>query len=151
MMSLLSEKLDAAEALKDFEGQLDNSGAVASFVGYVRPKGRKGDVKQLMLQAYSPLTEDNITATINRTKEKWDLEDVRVLHRIGYMKPGDAIVFVAAASIHRRAALEAVDYLMDHLKTQAIFWKKEITDTDTIWIEPRAEDYSDHQRWKEKD
>lgn len=151
MIALLSENLDAVQALKDFEGQLKSSGAVASFVGYVRPKGREGDVKQLMLQSYSPLTEDDITATINQTKEKWDLEDICVLHRVGYMKPGDAIVFVAAASIHRRAALEAVDYLMDHLKTQAIFWKKEITHTGEIWIEPRAEDYSDHQRWKEKD
>ena len=78
---------------------------------------------------------------------RWSLDDLQVLHRIGEIPVGDTIVFVAAASKHRREAFEAVDFLMDYLKTEAIFWKKEITMNDSKWIEPREKDYLDAKRW----
>ena len=68
-------------------------------------------------------------------------------HRVGEILPGETIVFVATASTHRRAAFEAADFLMDYLKTEAVFWKKESTDQTDSWIEPRADDYADAERW----
>ena len=71
-----------------------------------------------------------------------------VQHRVGEMKAGDTIVFVATASAHRRAAFEAADFLMDYLKTKAVFWKREKTDLGDAWIEPRDADYADAERWR---
>ena len=101
----------------------------------------------MSLTAYSPLTENGIKAAVKAAETRWDLENVLVAHRTGDMFPGDTIVFVAAASKHRRAAFEAADFLMDYLKTEAVFWKKEITENGQAWIEPRAEDYIDKNRW----
>ncbi len=119
-----------------------------SFIGLVRDHASTGDVTTLHLQAYSPMTENGIQQAVANANERWDLCGVHIIHRTGDMAPGDPIVFVAAASAHRRSAFEAADFLMDYLKTEAIFWKKEATSSGTHWIDPRAEDYTDSERWK---
>lgn len=147
MIRLTGEPLDAAEQLKAFEKAIGDAGAIVSFTGLVREQSAEGAVKTLHLQAYSPMTENGIEAAVETANARWPLTGVHVIHRIGDMAPGDAIVFVATASAHRRAAFEAADFLMDYLKTEAVFWKRETALSGAKWIEPRAEDYEDKARW----
>ena len=93
--------------------------------------------------------ETNQSGSRSHSRERWPISELCVVHRTGEMKPGETIVFVAAASAHRRAAFEAADFLMDYLKTKAVFWKREDTEKGPAWIEPREEDYKDASRWKE--
>jgi len=147
-VTLLTEAALKPEALlAEFEASLTNAGAIVSFSGLVRAEASGEAVSGLFLQAYSPLTENGIEQAIKDAQSRWPLESLKVVHRVGQMVPRDVIVFVAAASAHRRAAFEAADFLMDYLKTEAIFWKKEYGTAGEHWIEPRAEDYGDAKRW----
>ncbi len=147
MIALLDQPFDAADALRDFEQLCSGAGAIVSFTGRVRDHSPNGTVQMLHLQAYSPLTEQAMTKAAQQARERWDLGALAILHRVGDMQPDDTIVFVAAASAHRRDAFEAADFLMDYLKTKAVFWKKETTENGSQWIEPRAQDYEDSARW----
>jgi len=149
MLLLTDAPLDSSVLLKDLEKQSSGAGGVVTFTGLVRPESKSGAVSSLFLQAYSPMTENGIQAAIDAAQKRWPLTAVKVAHRIGEMVPGDTIVFVGAASAHRRAAFEAADFLMDYLKTEAVFWKRETTPAGTNWIEPRAQDYGDAQRWQD--
>lgn len=151
MIELTDTPIQAAACLTAFEKTVGDAGAIVSFTGQVRPSSRVGQVQTLHLQAYSPLTENGISKMVEAAQRRWPLTAVNVIHRIGDMVPGDTIVFVAAASAHRRAAFEAADCLMDQLKTEAIFWKKETTSSGDNWIEPRAADYQDNARWAQKE
>ena len=147
MILVSADEIDGPARLRAFEAEAGDAGAVVSFSGLVRPSSGQGDVKILHLQAYSPMTENGIEAAMAEAKDRWPLSNAVVVHRIGDMRPGDTIVFVATASKHRRAAFEAADFLMDYLKTKAVFWKREKTESTEVWIEPRDEDYADATRW----
>jgi molybdopterin synthase catalytic subunit len=149
MIRITDNPFQVADAVAEFERQSAGAGAIVTFTGLVRPHSAEGFVQTLHLQAYSPMTENGIRDAIDDTQQRWSLSAVQVIHRIGDMAPGDPIVFVATAAPHRRAAFEAADFLMDYLKTEAIFWKKEITASESRWIEPRAEDYRDRTRWNQ--
>ena len=145
---LTDAPLSAPALLSEFESEYPDAGAIVSFSGIVRPRNAAGEqVTGLYLQAYSPMTERGMTTSLAGALQRWPLDGAMVLHRIGDMVPGETIVFVATASRHRRAAFEAADFLMDYLKTQAVFWKKETTAAGSTWIEPRSEDYADAARW----
>ncbi|MEM9739931.1 MAG: molybdenum cofactor biosynthesis protein MoaE [Pseudomonadota bacterium] len=145
---LTSDALSPGELLGAFQSSLEVSGGVVSFCGQVRPINGAGQtVTTLHLQAHPSLTDAGILNAKAEAHSRWPLEASMIRHRIGDMAPGDTIVFVATASAHRRAAFESADFLMDYLKTKAVFWKKEITDTGAAWIEPRREDHSDYARW----
>lgn len=148
MLIVSDAPIDASALLKSFEASAVGVGAIVSFTGMVRSNAAEGNVEYLFLQSYSPMTETGIQTAIDETRSRWPVANVLVQHRIGEMKPGETIVFVATASAHRRAAFEAADFLMDYLKTEAVFWKKEKTDRGEKWIEPRAVDYSDAERWQ---
>jgi molybdopterin synthase catalytic subunit len=148
MILVSADEIDAAARLRAFEAEAGDAGAVVSFSGLVRPSSGQGDMKILHLQAYSPMTENGIEAAMAEAKDRWPLSNAVVVHRIGDMRPGETIVFVATASKHRRAAFEAADFLMDYLKTKAVFWKREKTESTEVWIEPRDEDYADATRWE---
>ena len=147
MLRLRNEPFDAGRELSAFEAEATGAGGIVSFTGLVRDHASSGAVRALTLQAYSPMTERGIETAMAEARERWPLMALKVIHRTGEMAPGEAIVFVAAASIHRRAAFEAADFLMDYLKTEAVFWKKEATATGEHWIEPRSQDYQDRARW----
>lgn len=148
MLSLSPAPINTGFELSSFESRVKSAGAIVSFSGLVRPVAKSGRVRELFLQAFSPMTERGIEKAMAEADARWDLQALRIVHRIGNMKPGETIVFVAAASAHRRDAFLATDFLMDYLKTQAIFWKKEATENGSVWIEPRAEDHQDQQRWE---
>ncbi len=148
MIRLVDSALNHTAALQKFTDSVGDAGAIVSFTGLVRFEAGKEAVTELLLEAYSPLTENGISKTVDYAKSRWALVGVDVLHRVGRMQPKDPIVFVATASRHRRDAFEAADFLMDYLKTEAVFWKKETTTAGTKWIEPRREDYADAARWQ---
>lgn len=147
MITLTDQAFDPGDTLRAFTAANPSAGGIVSFSGHVRPHAASGQVSFLHLQAYSPMTQQGIAAAAQDAHARWPLTGLRIIHRIGDMAAGEPIVFIAAASPHRRAAFEAVDFLMDYLKTKAIFWKKETGPNGTVWIEPRAEDYADSARW----
>lgn len=147
MITISEEPFDPAKVLSAFIKASTGAGAIVNFIGHVRPESSSGPVHNLHLQAYRLMTERGIEMAANEARSRWSLISLRIIHRIGDMSPGDPIVFVATASDHRRAAFEAADFLMDYLKTQAVFWKKETSAKEEKWIEPSPEDYTDSTRW----
>ena len=147
MLRVSDEPFEAGTELAAFEAEAAGAGAVVTFTGLVRDHATAGEVRSLTLQAYSPMTERGIEKAMTEAEARWPLMAIKVIHRTGEMAPGEAIVFVATASAHRRAAFEAADFLMDYLKTEAVFWKKEATPEGEHWIEPRSQDYEDRARW----
>lgn len=117
-------------------------GALVSFVGYCRSKTEDHITDSLFLDSYNPFTENEIGRICAEVSTRHRLLDSLVIHRVGMMKPGDAIVLVAALGVHRGQAFEAVRTLMDYLKTDAPLWKKEIGSDGQRWIEPDGEDYA---------
>ena len=142
---ILHGELSPGNAMTAFSAAHPDAGAIVSFVGKVRPDK---DVEELELRHYAPLTLKGMEELAEATLARWSLEGVLLHHRTGAMRPGDPIVLVAAAARHRRAAFEAADFAMDHLKSDAWFWKREKRGGEWRWIDPRAEDHSDLKRWK---
>lgn len=145
MITLTEAPFEPGALLTAFCAGRDETGAVASFVGLARAEG--GQASILELEAYPGFTESAIAAFAKGAAARFDLQDWRIVHRVGKIAPGEAVVFVATASRHRRAALEACDFLMDWLKSRAPFWKKEHGPDGARWIEPTAQDRTDAQRW----
>ena len=138
-----------AEILKLRRGN-PKIGALASFIGLVRDINDNAEVAGMTLEHYPGMTEKALQAIVDEAKRRWDIAEVLVIHRVGTLRPTDQIVLVAASSAHRRDAFAACEFIMDYLKTQAPFWKKEQTPTGTRWVEARASDDDAAQRWRDK-
>lgn len=149
MISVQSEPFDAAIELANLLREAGDAGAAVSFVGVVRGEGNEDGVTQLELQQYPGFTQGRIEQIASEARKRFGLEALTIIHRYGTLRVGEEIVFVAAAAAHRRAVFEAVDYLMDRLKTEAPFWKKEVRPSGSRWIEARESDVRDRQRWHE--
>jgi molybdopterin synthase catalytic subunit len=136
----------AAETAALTEGRAD-IGAVVAFTGLCRDEG--GRLSALELEHYPGMAEAEIARIAAQAQERWPLLGLTVIHRFGRIRPGDEIVLVLAASSHRRAAFEAAEFLMDYLKTQAPFWKREhLKDGKTgPWVEARTDDDEAAERW----
>ena len=146
---LSNEPLDPSKALADFTNMSEGQGAIASFTGIARQTSRSGHaVSGLFLDHHSQLTQESMQHIAETARQRFSVGPVLIIHRCGAVQPGDAIVLVAAASVHRRAALDAVDFMMDHLKAEALFWKREETETGQVWIEPTEDDYAALARWQ---
>jgi molybdopterin synthase catalytic subunit len=142
-----TEPFDPGALLTDFSRGRLTCGGVVSFTGLAREATDGAAVSTLELDAYPGFTEPAIAAMEAEARARFPVQDLLVVHRYGRVQPGEAIVFVAAAAEHRRAAFEAADFLMDYLKTRAPFWKKESGPDGERWIEPRPSDYDDIKRW----
>ncbi len=125
-------------------------GAVVAFIGMVRDLNLADDVVALELEHYPGMTEKSLTNIAQQAEKRWSLQAARIVHRVGKMYPGDQIVLVLTASAHRGDAYEANTFMMDYLKTEAPFWKKEWTPEGPRWIEARESDDSAVARWTEK-
>lgn len=145
MIRVSDRPFDAGALLTAFCAGRQETGAVASFTGLARAE--QGRTAALELEAYPGFTEAEIGRMADVARERFGLQDVFIVHRIGEIAPGEAIVFVATAAAHRREALEGCDMLMDYLKSRAPFWKKEHGPAGARWIEPTARDLNDAQRW----
>jgi molybdopterin synthase catalytic subunit len=122
-------------------------GAVVAFVGTVRDHSAGQGVSRMELEHYPGMTEAAIEAMIDAAQQRFDIRAARVVHRIGVLEPADQIVLVAVTSAHRGQAFQACEFLMDYLKTQAPFWKKESTSEGSRWVDARSSDDAALQRW----
>jgi molybdopterin synthase catalytic subunit len=122
-------------------------GAVAVFVGTVRDVNDAAQVRTLTLEHYPGMTEKALADIESQARARFDILDVRIVHRVGELAPSDQIVLVAVTSAHRGDAFAACEFLMDYLKTRAPFWKKEQTPAGARWVEARASDEQAAARW----
>ena len=150
-VDLLFAPFDAAAHYAAFVNQrgTGTSGAIATMVGIARAEAKDGRaLSAVRLEHYGTATIASMQQIANDAAQRFGVDDMLVLHRAGLILPGEAIVLVAAAAAHRRAAFDTVDYLMDSLKSDAIFWKQEICiDGDIRWIEPTEQDAVQAKRW----
>jgi len=122
-------------------------GAVASFIGTVRESSEGQSVSEMELEHYPGMTERSIEAMIDEAMRRFDIRAARVVHRVGRLAAGAQIMMVAVASAHRGQAFQACEFLMDYLKTQAPFWKKETTPAGARWVDARVADDTALARW----
>jgi len=122
-------------------------GAVAAFVGTVRDVNEGAGVVSMTLEHYPGMTEKALGEIVAAAQARWQLRRVRVIHRVGPLNPGERIVFVGVSSRHRGDAFAACEFLMDYLKTQAPFWKKELTPEGARWVDARVSDDQALARW----
>jgi len=140
--------LDPQLELAELTEQARGDGAIVTFIGLARAESRDGDaVDALVLEHHPTLTRQSLEDIAVACAQRFNVSHVRVVHRCGTVPAGEPIVFAGAASLHRRAAFDAADYLMDRLKTEAVFWKREVGEAGSDWIEPTAADIADRDRW----
>ena len=125
-----------------------DTGAVVSFIGQVRDLNEGDNVSQLTLEHYPGMTEKALEAIVSQAQSRWDIFDAIVIHRVGTLQPTDQIVLVVVSSAHRGEAFKACEFIMDYLKTEAPFWKKEVTNAGERWVDAKLTDDDARERWK---
>ena len=149
-------RLSIAVQTEDFSLQTEHAnlvsgdrsiGAVVAFIGMVRDLNLADDVVALELEHYPGMTEKTLHNIAQQAAKRWSLQAARIVHRVGKMYPGDQIVMVLTASAHRQDAYEANAFIMDFLKTEAPFWKKEWTPDGPRWVEARSSDDAAAAKW----
>jgi molybdopterin synthase catalytic subunit len=149
-VSIQIQDFDVSAELAKLRGDDKRVGAVCSFVGTVRDINDGDAVSELELEHYEGMTEKSLEAMIDKACERFDIYAARIIHRVGKLKPLDHIVFVAVTSAHRHESFQACEYLMDYLKTEAPFWKKEQTPNAaqaSRWVDARTSDDAAIKRW----
>ncbi len=150
-VSVQTEDFDLSAEVAKLRALDKRVGAVCSFVGTVRDINDGDVVSELELEHYPGMTEKSIEATIDAAMQRFDIYGVRVIHRVGKLQPMDQIVMVAVTSSHRGESFLACEFVMDYLKTQAPFWKKEQTpeaNSSARWVDARASDDAALAKWK---
>jgi molybdopterin synthase catalytic subunit len=125
------------------------AGGVVSFVGIARARGEAGEVRGIALEHYPGMTEQSLEEIAQEAWSRWELLEVRIVHRFGWIPAGERIVFAAAAALHRGPAFAACEFLVDQLKTRAPFWKKERGPQGEAWVEAREGDEAARVRWEQ--
>lgn len=126
----------------------DEDGAVVTFTGKVRNHNLGDNVAALTLEHYPGMTEKALQEIVDAARERWPLQRVTVIHRVGELFPGDEIVLVGVTSAHRGSAFSAAEFIMDYLKTRAPFWKREATEQGDRWVDARDNDHQAARRWE---
>jgi molybdopterin synthase catalytic subunit len=139
------EEFDPAAELEALTARGGKSGAVASFVGLVRADD---GLTSMTIEHYPGMTEREIASHAAEARRRWPIHELRIVHRVGTLNPGERIVFVGASAAHRKAAFEAVEFLMDYLKTRAPFWKQEERAGRKTWVTAKPEDEDAASRWR---
>jgi molybdopterin synthase catalytic subunit len=143
-----SEPLDPHREVDRLRAENPAIGAIVSFIGLMRDINEGDRVDSLYLEHYPGMTEKALLKIAKEATQRWHLEGCRVVHRVGEMHPTDPIVVVAVASRHRKEAFLGCEYVIDYLKTQAPFWKKEMTDGGERWVDARVSDDEAEERWR---
>jgi molybdopterin synthase catalytic subunit len=143
------EDFDSGAEIAAFRRADPGIGAIASFIGLVRDVNDGDAIAGMTLEHYPGMTEKALAGIVEQAKARWDIIDALVIHRVGELKPLDQIVMVAVTGAHRGAAFAACEFIMDYLKTQAPFWKKEQTAQGARWVEARSADDQAAARWGE--
>ncbi len=146
-VSIQVEDFDVSQELAQLRDNDARVGAVCSFVGTVRERNSGNAISSMELEHYPGMTEKSITSMMEEAAKRFDIYGARVIHRIGLLHPEDQIVLVAVTSVHRGTSFQACEFLMDYLKTQAPFWKKEVTPDGSRWVDARESDDVALARW----
>ncbi|HEY7884337.1 MAG TPA: molybdenum cofactor biosynthesis protein MoaE, partial [Cellvibrionaceae bacterium] len=125
------------------------AGAVVFFTGRVRPDGNTDPVIALELEHYPAMTEQTLNAIAEQAAQRWQVDAIRVIHRVGKLATGEQIVYVGVAARHRAAAFSCAEYMMDYLKTRAPFWKKAWRASGAAWVEAKEDDHAACERWQD--
>lgn len=140
------EDFDTAAMQRELVAGRSDVGAIASFIGLVRDL--EGEcLRQMTLEHYPGMTEKALEGIAKRATERWQVLDLAIVHRIGALEPADQIVLVMVLSAHRGDAFAACEFIMDYLKTEAPFWKKETSDTGSQWVDARKSDLFAQKKW----
>ena len=142
-----TEDFDLTTEIEFIKSSSPNVGAIVSFIGTVRDLNNESLVS-LTLEHYPEMTEKSLESIANKARDKWELESITIIHRVGTLCIGDQIVLVITTSEHRQEAFDSCNFIMDYLKTDAPFWKKEISDKEEKWVEIRETDEKQKSRWK---
>ena len=141
-----TEDFDLASEVELIKSTNSSIGAVVSFIGTVRDLTSESLVS-LTLEHYPGMTEKSLRSIAEKARKKWEIESVTIIHRVGTLGIGDQIVLVITSSKHRQAAFDSCNYIMDFLKTDAPFWKKEVSDKEERWVGKRESDEEQKKRW----
>ena len=142
-----TQDFDVGLELKQLRLARKDAGAVVSFIGQVRDFNDGESVSQLSLEHYPGMTEKSLEAIASEAKSRWDIFDTLIIHRVGALQPLDQIVLVAVSGAHRGEAFKACEFIMDALKTEAPFWKKEVTSSGERWLDAKESDDESRERW----
>ena len=142
-----TQDFDAGLELTQLRRARKDVGAVVSFIGQVRDFNDGDTVSQLSLEHYPGMTEKALAAIVAQAQSRWDIVDTLIIHRVGTLQPLDQIVLVAVSGAHRGEAFKACEFIMDALKTEAPFWKKEVTASGERWLEAKESDDVARKRW----
>ena len=146
-VSVQADDFDVSAELASLRAQDPRIGAVVSFVGTVRDMNDGARVSEMELEHYPGMTEQALAKIVEQAGARWPLFGARVIHRVGPLKPLEQIVLVACASAHRGEAFDACEFIIDYLKTEAPFWKKEQTLDGARWVDARESDDSARAKW----
>ncbi len=143
-----TEDFDTGLEISQLRMARKDVGAVVSFVGQVRDVNEGDAVSQLTLEHYPGMTEKSLAGIVEQAKKRWDIFDALIIHRVGTMQPTEQIVLVAVSGAHRGEAFKACEFVMDYLKTEAPFWKKEATLSGERWVDAKETDDAARERWR---
>ena len=146
-VAIQTEDFDLSAELQALRAGNPAVGAVCSFIGTVRDRNEGDAVASMELEHYPGMTEKSIEAMIDAAHQRFDILGARVVHRVGLLQPLDQIMMVAVGSAHRGQSFQACEFLMDYLKTQAPFWKKEQTPEGARWVDARVADDAALAKW----
>ena len=141
-----TEDFDLTSEVELIKSTNSSIGAVVSFIGTVRDLTSESLIS-LTLEHYPGMTEKSLRSIADKARKKWEIESVTIIHRVGTLGIGDQIVLVITSSKHRQAAFDSCNYIMDFLKTDAPFWKKEVSDKEEKWVGKRESDEEQKKRW----
>ena len=141
-----TEDFDLTSEVELIKSTNSSIGAVVSFIGTVRDLTSESLIS-LTLEHYPGMTEKSLRSIADKARKKWEIESVTIIHRVGTLDAGDQIVLVITSSKHRQAAFDSCNYIMDFLKTDAPFWKKEVSDKEEKWVGKRESDEEQKKRW----
>lgn len=147
-ITIQQESFDVGQVNERLREASARVGAVATFVGVCRDLNEGDTVSEMWLEHYPGMTEKSIAGIVERARERFQIMDCEVVHRVGRLEPRDPIVLVAVSSSHRGDAFAACEFIMDFLKTQAPFWKKESTGKGERWVDARVSDDAARERWQ---
>ena len=148
-VSVQAAAFDTALEVRSLTAGRTDIGAVVTFTGIVRGEAKGHPITSMELEHYPGMTERELARVEALARGRWPLQGVRIIHRIGVLRPGEDIVLVVTLSSHRQAAFEAAEFLMDYLKTSAPFWKKETgADGVGMWVDAREADNKARKRWE---
>ena len=142
-----TEDFDLTTEIAQLRANMPKVGAIVNFVGVVRDLNEGEQIAEMELEHYPGMTEKALEDIIAEARSRWDLFDALVIHRVGPLKPLDQIVLVAVTSAHRGEAFAACEFIIDYLKTQAPFWKKEQTPQGSRWVDARVTDDEAMKKW----